>query len=557
MAANSIGNASLILSSNGSGLLSGLGNSLSGIKSWGDKAQTSVASSVKAISNKVSTSLSAAKSILGGAGTAIGTALGGPIGAVIGGAVGSAAGGIVESIFGAITEPFDKLDLFAKINKQAQTLGISASQFQGLTQVMAKAGIEGDAVSQTFALMGKNVADAAGGHGRAAPALKQLGIDAQALLSLPIDKQFMAIGDAINQLPPGAEQASAALHIFGGQGAALLPVLQRGGKGIQDFIEQQKKVGAVLGDSQLKAAADASKAWKESKFQISSVWDGLVNRATLIAAPIVKFVAGVVSKAFNLLTPLFDWMNRGIQQVSEILTAVFEVFGGWIDEAIGWLKDIIGQIFGFGDSWMTIQDVVKVVLKTLAQMIGYVWDTLKAGVGVMAQVYGFIIKGMGDVVDVFKEDIKEMLNIAGTLPDDLGGKWFRDQAKEVDKWGAAIRKTGGDMEKWGKGAVGSWGNSADRIGAWFDKLGQKKQKLDQVMGGKGEESTPAKYTPVAAALKDSKEAYSIEARWRTEAMLNPAGKKIEEKNNDELKKVNGKLEKMITIWGQNIPLVAG
>jgi hypothetical protein len=136
LAANSIGNASLVLSSSGEGLASGLTKAAMGIKSWSDKAQANIAGAVTGIGAKVVGGLSNAKALFAGVGAAIGTCLGGPIGTAIGGAVGEAAGGIIEHIFSAVTKPFDNLNLFGKLNRQASTLGVSASQFQGFTHIL-------------------------------------------------------------------------------------------------------------------------------------------------------------------------------------------------------------------------------------------------------------------------------------------------------------------------------------------------------------------------------------------------------------------------------------
>jgi hypothetical protein len=575
VAANSIGNASLHLSTTGGQLsqglqqatsevntfaksatskLSSIGGALSKAKGFTDKAQSAVVGAV----GKAGGWLSNAKGLLSGAGTVIGTFLGGPIGAAIGGAIGGALGSVGETVFGAISAPFEKLKELAATQKQADVLGVSASQLQGLSLQLGRVGIEGEQVGQTFAVMGKNVADAAGGHGRAAPALAQLGINAKQLLALPIDEQFKAIADAVSKLPPGAEQASAALHIFGGQGAALLPILQRGGKGVQDFIELQKKSGAVLSDSQFKAAADAQKAWKESRAQISAVWDGLVNRATLVAAPIIKFIGGAVSKAFTLLTPVFEWLGRAVERVSVILEQVAEVMSGWVDEAIVEIKSLVGSVQDFTGEWPTVEDVATMALRGVGVGLAYVWDTLKAGVGAGSYVIGYLVKGFGSLVDAFKGTVKDLLEIAGQLPDALGGDWFRNQAKNVDKLGGNIKAAGESLSNWGKTQINNFGTSASAVEKWFDKL---KLKRDDVAKKPAvvplvKDATPPEYKALAAVLKDSKEAFSIETKFKYDSKF-AKDKKPEEKNNDELKKVNQKLDKVIQIWGLSIPLMAG
>jgi phage-related protein len=555
MAANSIGNASLKLSSNGSALLNDLSSTGQGIKKWAADTKATVNGAFK------TGAAGAAGGIAGGLSGGLKSALpaiGGAIGMIwgpVGSMIGSAIGGTLSTISDAVLHPFEKLKEFGGIVKQAATLGVSASQLQGLQRQLATVGIEAEQTGALFAQMGKNVADAAGGHGRAAPALAQLGIDAKQLLSLPVDEQFKAIADAVAKLPPGAQQASAALHIFGGEGSKLLPILQKGGKGIQDFIEMSKKTGAVLSDEQLKAAADAQKAWKEARKGIEAVWDGLVNRATIIAAPVIKFIGNAISKAFALLAPVFEWLGRVVGEIARIAEAVFEVLGQWFEEAVKWVKELIGGVEEYTGSWPKVEDVVLAVLKAVAQSLGYVWDTLKGGVGVGAYVIGFLVQSFGKLVNSFKDTIKGLLDIAGELPDSLGGDFFRNASKNVDKFGAKIKDTGTEMMNWGKAQMAAWGDSPVKIGAWFDKLKNKVKKEEgKLKADVAPEAKKPEYKPVEALLKGSKEAYSVEARFRFE---NPAGKKVDEKQLDEQKKIVARIEALLDLFRNSIPLKAG
>jgi len=351
---SSIGSASLVLTTNATGLASGLASSAKSVKVWADGVQSKIASTFSNLKGHVTGFLGDAKSQFGGAGSTIGAALGGPLGAAVGGAIGAAAGGIVEKITDTLSAPFDKLKELGGLQKKANILGISASELQGLTALMSRFGVEGDQVNNVLTLMGKNVADAAGGHGKAAPAFKQLGIDGKALLALPIDEQFKAIATRLAEMGPGAAQASAALHIFGGQGTNLLGALQKGGKGIDEFISKERAFGSVLSDSQIKAAADAGKAWKDSKLQIVSVWDGLVSRASLIAAPIVKFFGSAISQWYNLAQPVFDWIGRAIGRVAALLEklepVIMSIFDYWLDQ----IKSVVAEFTDLAGDMPTV-----------------------------------------------------------------------------------------------------------------------------------------------------------------------------------------------------------
>lgn len=540
MAANNIGNAALVLSTSGGKLSEGLDKTSSEIQSFASRATTHMGSLGSGISNSVTSGLSG-----------IGTKLAGFLRA---GPHIAAAAAVGLVIYEAIAAPLDKLKELGGLQKKADVLGINASQLQGMTQLLGRFGVEGDAVNDTFAKMGKNVYDAGQGLGKAAGSLKALGIDAKSIATLAPDEQFKAIADEIAKLPPGAQQASAALHIFGNAGADLLPILQKGGKGIQDFIEEQKKTGAVLSDPQIKAAADAQKAWKESKMIISETWEGLVNRATLVAAPIVKLIGGIVKKGFSLLTPIFDWLGRAMERVSIIVERVGEVLEQWFDIAYKEVRNLLAGVQDFTGEWPTVEEVVTGVLKNTAVALAYVWDTLKAGAGAMAYVLGFIVEGFGNVVKTFKDTVKDLLEVAGELPDVLGGKFFRDKAKEVDGLGNSIVKTGEKLKDWGKGTFNNFGNSAKDVGKWFDNLDLKRKELAKKKLIP-EDSKEAEYKAVASIVKGSKEAYSIESKFKFDGKMAGA-KEPAEKALDEAKKANALLQKLVDKFRDIITLKA-
>ena len=549
MAANSIGNASLILSTQGSKLSQGLTGAQSDIQQFANKANNSFkglgTNATTNIKSGVSSGISSLVSLLFAGLRA------GPYAAIAAGAV-----AVGATIWEAISKPFDKLKELGGLQRQSDVLGISASQLQGTTLLLERFGIEGEQVNGIFARMGKNVFDAAGGHGKAAPALKQLGIQAQELSKLPVDEQFKEIANAVSKLPPGAAQASAALHIFGEAGAQLIPILQKGGEGIQEFIDHEKKVGAVLSDGQIKAAADAQKAWRESKLQISATWEGLINRATLIAAPVIKIFGSTISKGFSLLTPLFDWLGRGIERVSIILEQVGDVLSGWIDEGIAEIRNLGKEVGIFTDGWPTVEQVVSAVLKEVAQGFGLVWDALKAGTGAGSYVIGFLVKGFSLLVETFKGTIKDLLEIAGTLPDDLGGDWFRRQAKNVDKLGTSIFAAGDSMMKWGKDQINAFGSSATTIGAWFDKLKLKRDEVKKKVVAEIDVNLPD-YKSIASVLKDSKEDFSILAKFNYDQKVGKDKQDKQEKQLEEQKKTNDLITKLIGIFGNPLVLGAG
>jgi hypothetical protein len=385
--------------------------------------------------------------------------------------------------------------------------------------------------------------------------LQQMGISLEELQNIPLDQQFKVLADGINKLPRGAEQAAAAMNLFGKAGFELLPILQKGSEGIDELVKEGVASGAILSDAQLQAAGAAAKAWKDAKRSISETWEGLANRATMIAAPIVTFFAGIIQKGFKLMVPVFEWLGRAIEKTAIIFDAIFKVLGGWIDDAMKWVGDLVSQVFSFGNSWMSIEDVIFNVLKGVSQAIGYVWDTLKAGAGIISWVAGVIILGFGKIITTFQGTIRDVLNTAGKLPDALGGKMFRDAAVSIGIVGAGVEQVGNNMADWGKKQMDAFGESPKKIGEWFDNIKDKTRDAAKQADMVAEHANAIQpYKGIDAALKGSKEAYNIESKFRFE---NTNSKKVEEKQLDVMKSMKTVLDNISNKVGLGTLLKAG
>jgi hypothetical protein len=524
MADNAIASGSVILTANADGLTSGLDKAATGVKSWATNISGALNSTFNAkggtlgafqhigtsVTNQLAGLASKAKSLLSGAGTAIGTMIGGPIGGAIGAAVGSAVGTLGETVAGAIAAPFEKLDLFANINKQAKSLGISASQFQGLTAVMGKAGIEGNQVAQVFTHMGKLISDVASGHGKgAALAFEQLGLSATQLAGMKPDQQLLAIADAFAKLPPGGAQASAAAHLFGDSiGTALLPELQKGSAGMQGLIDTMKRTGAVMADDQIAAGANASKAWKTAKNEIKQAWDGLANRASLIAAPVIEFVGKAVSKVFSMLLPVFDWVGRAVMKVTQIVTVVFEQIEKWFTEGVTWVQNLGKEFFDWGAGMPTVEEAVVGMFRAVGTAAAYVWDVIKLGAGVGYTAIGGVVKAYGQLFKV----VSDGLQLLKELPEEIRPKWLDGAVDSYKVMADKVDMMGDKMLGWGKeGLATGLGDSAKMFNKWLDDALKKKQKLDEPTPNSDMLGGPKGSTPkfAAALASGSKEAYSM------------------------------------------------
>ncbi len=459
---STIGSASLVLSTNSAKLVSGLDQAGNKVKGWATET-----------SNAVSSKLGNFK-----AGAAFGAGL-----IAVQGLLGAVGGAI--SKFGELNANMDN------VGKASRSLGMSTESLSGLQHAANLSGVEFNALEA---------------------ALRKLRTKAAG----PLDEALYGIAQQFQSISDPAERAKLLVQNFGEEGLKLAAMFEGGEAGLRGMVDEAKKLGIAFN------AADAAKieAANDAITRVKGAISGVFQQFLIKAAPVIELVGTKLTSAFEYLQPVFDKVFRALathwEIIIDVLSEVFTAIGEVIEAVVGW----IGELFNLQQVSLTVEQVVTGVWKAIAIGAAYVWDTIKAGAGAVAWVAGLIVEGFGYVVEAFKE----VVSLAKELPDAIRPAWLDSFVDGVNEFEGAVKKSGKDLRKWGEGTITGFGDSADKVRNWFDS---RKKKEDPKADGKaGAAQAPAEekkatYSAVAAALKGSKEAISIQARWTTTNRLNP------------------------------------
>lgn len=214
------------------------------------------------------------------------------------------------------------------------------------------------ALTEAFEQLGVNIFDS---HGK----LRDLNS-----ILFDVSKAFAA-------MPDGPEKAGLAVKLFSRSGTDLLPLLNQGVGGINKFMDAAKKSGAVMSDSQVKAAHEAYLAHKQFDQAVSGL--SMQLGARLLPALTVAAEAGV------------KVMNAALDKMPGILRAVQPI-----------LANV--QKF-FSDMAPTLRQVADAAGKMLAPMLSYLGKHMDLiakvfeAVGIVALVVigGFAAIGIASV----------------------------------------------------------------------------------------------------------------------------------------------------------------
>jgi hypothetical protein len=509
---NAIGSGAVILTANADGLVAGLQKASGDLDHFGKSAGHGLSNSVAG----------AAES-------------GGMLSRVVGAikahpfvTAGLAAGASLAEGFHLAT---DKLGELNKINKQAGVLGVKPSELQGFQMLLEKAGIAGEDAAGVFAKMGRNLVTAVGDGGDKLKAFEKIGLDPHKLAGKEYTEQIKAIADGLNKLPHGAAQAAVAMDIFGKSGYELLPLLQRGSAGIDEFIEHAKASGAILSDAQFATAGKAAKAWKEAKEAIAHAWEGLQNRLAIAAAPVVKFVSEGIGRAVKFLGPVFDWISRAMERVGVVSEVILDMIGDGAGELWGWFKRLVAQVDVFGGEWPTVQEIVTTAFRVIAMVGGYTWDALKIGAGTVIEAWMELEQSL----DFVRDGMMSIIRLLKDLPAEIKPSWADSLVDGMDRGVEKGKQLRESLRKWGEEARQTvYGSTFAEFEKRLAKaLAPKPPKPEEAKPGDSLAAGPAKFA--AAIEKGSKEAYSLEMRAR----YGDYGKPTTDVPNQTLREVQG------------------
>lgn len=208
------------------------------------------------------------------------------------------------------------------LDKMASRTGMAVEDLSSLGYAAETAGVSSEGFELSLRGMQKTLAAAAGGSSEALSELHKLGLSIGQLSAMSQDDQFRLLADRIGRIPHPANRAVLALGIFGKQGAALLPLLNKGAGGIRNLEQEAYKLGITMSGDQAAAAAKLGDAWGRIKAQLKAV-------SIQIGAALAPLLTELANSATRYVRVAIDWIraHRGLISSTFTLVAALTYFG--------------------------------------------------------------------------------------------------------------------------------------------------------------------------------------------------------------------------------------
>jgi hypothetical protein len=415
--------------------------------------------------------------------------LGGKLMGVLGG-MGSAVMAGIGMAPDFLKDQIEQIKSLNKVGLKADALGVKSDDYMSLTNNAKRFGMEQEDVNKALFKVGSM---------KGVPP----GINPDDWLKADGVTRLKLFGDSLGQLDSTGEKMERVKDVFGKMGATMMPVLSQGSKGIEEFTRKQREMGLLLSPQQMAGVMKARTALPK----FDAIFDGFKLQMTAGIAPLVEVFGNVLSKAQPFVMKI-------VSIATELVSTWYTVVAGMWEGIFGFIGDSFDQIFvqtgalksaieAFGLEGLNVGDQFKAVLWGIAKGFAYVWDTIKTGVAVS-----------------FVEPLGLSFVLVGEAMEKLG-----------IKGGKALKEAGTGMGAWALNNVTNWGATKDKVDAFFIDMISKQVRVGQ-QAEETAQTIKAAYSAVGASIMGSKEAVGIEARFKTEGMLDPFRKAQKEANKD-------------------------
>ena len=299
------------------------------------------------------------------------------IGAVLAKGVSMAANAFMSASRAALSYAASAANAVDQTNDLAQRLGMSVESLQALQMAAKLSGVD----DATGALQKLTVAIGTAAESGKTEAFTKLGLDFQALQAMSPEEQFKAVQQAIAALKTPAEQAAAAVSIFGKAGGELLPLMSQN---LEEIEQRMRRLGAIVGTDQVEAIGSMN----DSLDMVKATFDGIIGTVVGNLAPVVE------SLAEELLgfVESFNVANESAGGIAGVLTdAVLDI----ADYLAGVFDNAIGTFDGFG----TTMKEVGAVFEFVGNIFTAIAETLRAAFNMFQVAGNLLAVGLGKFLE--------------------------------------------------------------------------------------------------------------------------------------------------------------
>jgi hypothetical protein len=299
----------------------------------------------------------------------------------------------------------------ASIDDLSKRTGITTDVLQAYSLAANQSGVGLETFGRAVQKLTINLGEAQTGNKAAVKSFADLGLSVGDLSNLNPEQAFNAVVAAISKLPNPAQQAAAAVSLFGKSGVELVPIFQEGATYLQQMTAEAKRLGIVLSPQQTAGIAALDDSLQKTQLTLQSFAARVVaelapaltraaeEAATFIASIDIKNVASALTSTVSNLASVFQLLATSAAPLAGNILPLIGGYLAFINRQVvaSAVSNLSGTFIAAAASayrFAGAAGVAAVGVRTLAASIrGLLAST---GIGILVTVLGLLA---GQVVE--------------------------------------------------------------------------------------------------------------------------------------------------------------
>jgi len=235
--------------------------------------------------------------------------------------------------------------------KTARKIGTTTEALARMRYAADLTGVAASTMDMALQRFTRRTAEAAKGTGEAKGALRELNIDAKAMLKLPLDEQMKELSKAFETVKTPADKVRLAMKLFDSEGVALVNTLGLGADALTEMMDEADALGIVLSSSAAKGVEDANDSFTRLKTLLKGFTDQTVAKlAPALQAVTDKLVAFGKEAAGGDFEKIGATIANKIIEGFKKIVLVFQSILNVIGQTAHTIKQVYSNIFSSADT---------------------------------------------------------------------------------------------------------------------------------------------------------------------------------------------------------------
>ena len=224
----------------------------------------------------------------------------------------------VAAVLGAVKKVTSAMD---EIGKKADAIGIGTDALQELRAAAVSAGVSQGGLDKSLEQFSKRLGEAVQGTGTAKIALEEMGLSAEDLAAMPLDKALGVFADKFALVEDATARTALATQVFGREGIGMVNVLKDGSAAMDESRKKMRDMGVVIDEDLIRNAEEMQDRFDAASTVIGAQFSVILgNLAPLLIGAAEG--AAALAKAVADLIRFVDSFTDGEDAVDDAIRAV-------------------------------------------------------------------------------------------------------------------------------------------------------------------------------------------------------------------------------------------